>query len=107
MKPVATIAKKRRPKKLDLVPSVEAVALFFYPRDHADAMDLLSIRHWALGIRKRIFWPSKLSSRASSKASETISSKASQYRVRFVGTSSKRGEIGNQPISAQTGAATA
>jgi hypothetical protein len=59
MKPVATIAKKRRPKKLDLVPSLEAVALFFYPRDHADAMDLLSIRHWALGIRKRIFWPSR------------------------------------------------
>jgi len=55
MKPVAAIAKKRRPKKLDSVPSLEAVTLFFYPRDHVDAMDLLSIRHWALGIRKRIF----------------------------------------------------
>jgi hypothetical protein len=39
MKPVATIAKKRRPKRLDFVPSVEAVTRFFYPRDHADAME--------------------------------------------------------------------
>jgi hypothetical protein len=61
-KPVATIAKKRCPKKLDFVPSIEAVTLFFYPRAQADAMDLLSIRHCALGIRKRIFRPSKLSS---------------------------------------------
>ena len=41
MKPVAMIGKERRPKKLGSVPSVEAVTLFFYPRNHADAMDLL------------------------------------------------------------------
>jgi hypothetical protein len=83
MKPVATIAKKRRPKNLDFVPSVEAVTLFFYPRDHADAMDLLSIRHWALGIRKRISGLASSQAELLSKASETLSSKASQYRVRF------------------------
>jgi len=42
MKPVITIGNERRPKKLDFAPSVEAVTLFFYPRHHADAMDLLS-----------------------------------------------------------------
>ena len=55
MKPVATIAKKRRPKKPDFVPSVEAVTLFFYPHDHADAMDIVYSNIGCSEFESRIF----------------------------------------------------